>query len=161
MLIEHLNQNYMKTSFGASYVQCRKFSLYEHMHKMLEFLQTAEKIVSFICSWLLVAIFFFCNYLITKYELSQWLSGKESFCNVGDIGDTGSIPVSGRSPGGGQGNSLQYFCLENLRGRGVWWATVHRVTKSGAWLKIQHAHMHAIIKYSFIIMTVFWWELFG
>ena len=88
----------MKTSFGASYVQCRKFSLYEHRHKMLEFLQTAEKIVSFICSWLLVAIFFFCNYLIIKYELPHWLSGKESFCNAGDIGDTGSIPVSGRSP---------------------------------------------------------------
>ena len=106
VLIEYLNQNYMKTSFGASYVQCRKFSLYEHMHRMLEFLQTAEKIVSFICSWLLVAVLFFCNYLIIKYELPQRLSGKEPFCNAGDIGDTGSIPASGRSPGGGQGNSL-------------------------------------------------------
>ena len=50
--------------------------------------------------------------------------------NAGDIRDTGSIPGSGRSPGGGHGNPLQYSCLENPMNRGAWWATVHRVTKS-------------------------------
>ena len=45
--------------------------------------------------------------------LSQWLSGKESPCNAGDAGDMGLIPRSGRSPGGGHGNPLQYSCLEN------------------------------------------------
>ena len=50
--------------------------------------------------------------------------------NVGDAGDEGSIPVLGRSPGGGNGNSLQHSCLENPMGRGSWWATVHGVTKS-------------------------------
>ena len=44
--------------------------------------------------------------------------------------DRGSIPGSGRSPGGGNGNPLQYLCLENPMDRGTWWATVHGVTKS-------------------------------
>ena len=43
--------------------------------------------------------------------------------------DVGSIPGSGRSPGGGNSNPLQYPCLENPRDRGTWWATVHMVTK--------------------------------
>ena len=45
-------------------------------------------------------------------------------------GDAGLIPGSGRPPGGGNGNSLQYSCLENSMERGAWWATVHGVTKS-------------------------------
>ena len=44
-------------------------------------------------------------------------------------GDTGSIPGSGRSPGGGNGNPLQYSCLEDPLDRGAWWATVHGITK--------------------------------
>ena len=47
--------------------------------------------------------------------------------NAGDARESGLIPVSGRSPGGGQGNSLQYSCLENPMDRGAWWATDHRV----------------------------------
>ena len=47
-----------------------------------------------------------------------------------DIGDTGSIPGSGRSPGGGNGNLLQYSCLGSPMDRGALWATVHGVTKS-------------------------------
>ena len=51
--------------------------------------------------------------------------------NAGDnTGDEGSIPGSGRFPGRGHGNPLQYSCLENPMDRGNWWATVHRVTKS-------------------------------
>ena len=49
---------------------------------------------------------------------------------AGDVRDLGSIPGLGRSPGGGHGNPLQYSCLENPMDRGVWWATVYRVTKS-------------------------------
>ena len=56
--------------------------------------------------------------------------GKESTCNAGDTGDRGSIPELGRSPGGRNGNSLQYSCLENPIDRGTWQATVHRVSKS-------------------------------
>ena len=53
--------------------------------------------------------------------------GKESACNAGDLG---SIPGLGRSPGEGNGNSLQDSCLGNPLDRGAWWATVHGVTQS-------------------------------
>ena len=49
--------------------------------------------------------------------------------NAGGVRDTGSIPGSGRSPGGGHGNPLQYSCLENPMDRGVWSATLHGVAE--------------------------------
>ena len=52
---------------------------------------------------------------------------KASACNAGDLG---SIPGSGRYPGEGNGNALQYSGLENPMDRGAWRATVHGVTKS-------------------------------
>ena len=54
-------------------------------------------------------------------------SGKEPTCNAGDVG---SIPGSGRSPGEGHGNPLQYSCRENPMDRGASWATVHGVAES-------------------------------
>ena len=54
-------------------------------------------------------------------------TGKESASNTGD---SSSVPGSGRSPGGGHGNPLQYSCLENPMDRGAWWATVHGVAQS-------------------------------
>ena len=53
--------------------------------------------------------------------------GKESAYNAGD---SGLIPGSGRSPGEGRGNALQYSYLDSSMDRGAWWATVHGVTKS-------------------------------
>ena len=50
--------------------------------------------------------------------------------NAGDVRDMGSIPGLGRSPGGGNGNPLQYSCLENPMDRGAWQATVHGIAKS-------------------------------
>ena len=50
--------------------------------------------------------------------------------NAGDAEDMGLIPGLGRSPGGGNGNPLQYPCVENLMDRGAWWATVHGVSKN-------------------------------
>ena len=50
--------------------------------------------------------------------------------NAGDTREVGSIPGLERSPGKGNGNMLQYSCLENPMGRGVWQTTVHRVAKS-------------------------------
>ena len=47
-----------------------------------------------------------------------------------DVKDSGSIPGSGRSPGGGHGNSLQYSCLENPMDQGVWQAIVHGVAEN-------------------------------
>ena len=49
---------------------------------------------------------------------------------AGDTGDVGWIPGSGRSPGGGSSNPLQYSYLENPMDRGAWWAIVHGVAKS-------------------------------
>ena len=56
---------------------------------------------------------------------------KASACSVGDLG---SIPGLGRSPGEGNGNPLQYSCLENPMDGGAWRATVHGVAKSQTWL---------------------------
>ena len=60
--------------------------------------------------------------------------------NAGDARDMGSIPGSGRSPGGGNGNQFQYSCLENPMDRGDWWATVHRVSKS--WTRLTTPHIN-------------------
>ena len=60
---------------------------------------------------------------------------KNQPANAGDVRDAGSIPGSGRSPGGGHGNPLQCSCPENPTDRGAWRATVHGVTQSGARLK--------------------------
>ena len=60
------------------------------------------------------------------------LNSKESACNAGDLG---SIPRLGRSPREGNGNPLQYPCLENSIDRGAWWVTDHGVTKSWTQLK--------------------------
>ena len=71
-------------------------------------------------------------YLISaSFRASQVaLVVKNPPANAGDRRDEGSIPGSGRCPGGGHGNPLQYPCLENPKDRGAWWATVHRVTKN-------------------------------
>ena len=55
--------------------------------------------------------------------------------NAGDVKRCGFDPGSGRSPGGGHGNPLQYSCLESFMDRGAWQATVHRVMKSQTQLK--------------------------
>ena len=65
---------------------------------------------------------------------------KNSPANAGDLRDTGLIPGSWRSSGGGHGNPLEYSCLENLMDRGAWWATVHGVAKCQTWLKQLSTH---------------------
>ena len=66
-------------------------------------------------------------YIYTHAGFPGDSDGKKSTCNVGDLG---SIPGLGRSPGGGHGNPLQYSCMENPMDREAWWATVHGVAKS-------------------------------
>ena len=58
------------------------------------------------------------------------LVAKNLPANAGDIRDAGLIPGTGRSPGGGQGNALQYPCLQNPMDREAWWATDHGLAKS-------------------------------
>ena len=66
-------------------------------------------------------------WVIIQEDFPGGSDGKESACNAGD---PGSVPGSGRSFGKGNGNPLQYSCLENFTDRGAWWVTVHGVTKS-------------------------------
>ena len=80
--------------------------------------------------------------LVIKYEFPGGSDGKASAYNVGDLG---SIPGSGRSPGEGNGNLLQYSCLKNPMDRGAWYATVHGVTKSQTRLKMTSLHFSIII----------------
>ena len=62
--------------------------------------------------------------------------------SAGDRRDTGLIPRSRRSPGGGHDSPLQCSCLQNPMDRGAWWATVHRVTKSDSIEVTSHTHTH-------------------
>ena len=79
------------------------------------------------CSYVMMISLWIYKSGNTSDGLLLWLSGKESACKAGD---SGSIPGSERSPEEGNGNLLQYSCLENLMDRGAWWATVYGVTKS-------------------------------
>ena len=63
-------------------------------------------------------------------------SGKEAACNAGDTEDTGVILRLGKSSGGGNGNPLQYSCLENSMDSGAWRATVHGITES--WILLSY-----------------------
>ena len=63
-----------------------------------------------------------------------------------NAGDLGSIPGLGRSPGGGNGNPLQYACLGNPMIRGAWWATVHAVTLNARARTHTHTHTHTHTK---------------
>ena len=71
------------------------------------------------------------------FGLPRWHSGKESARNAGDLA---SIPGSGRCPGEGNGNPLQYSCLENPMDRRAWWATVHGVSELDV---TEHTHTHS------------------
>ena len=69
---------------------------------------------------------------------------KISACHAGDLG---LIPGSGRPPGGGHDNPLQYSRLENSMDRGAWWATVHEVSESQT--RLSGFHLHLLIEYGF------------
>ena len=68
------------------------------------------------------------------FLITRWCSGQESACQCRRCRDASSIPVSGRFPGVGNGNLLQYSCLENSMNRGAWQAAFHRISKS--WMRL-------------------------
>ena len=82
------------------------------------------------------------SYLLSVCACQVALVVKNLPANAGDVRDTSSIPGLGRSPGGGNGNPLQYSCLGNPIDRGAWQATVHRVKKSQTGLKQLSTHAH-------------------
>ena len=93
-----------------------------------------------------LAILLLLSYVFNLFHLYlPWASQvalevKEPSCNAGDPRDAGSIPGSGRFPGGRHGNTLQDSCLENPRDREGWWAIVHRITKHQTRLKQLSTH---------------------
>ena len=78
-------------------------------------------------------------------------AGNEPACNVGDLG---SIPVLGRSPGEGNSHPLQYSCLEKPMNRGAWRATVHGVTRSRTPLKQLSMHACMFSHYPFFFFLI-------
>ena len=74
--------------------------------------------------------------------------------NAGDTRDVGSIPGLGRSPGEGNGNPLQYSCLENSMDRGAWQTTVHGVTKNQTQLSDFHLQFHVTPAWSFRVLKL-------
>ena len=81
------------------------------------------------------------------HDLSELSSGDSAY----NAGDPGLIPGSGRSPGEGNGNPLQYSCLENSMDGGAWWATVHGVAKNQTWLSDLYTHTHTHTHTQFIV----------
>ena len=73
-----------------------------------------------------IKTYFYCN-----MRLPKWRMVKNPLASAGD---TGLISGLGRSPGRGNGNPLQYSCLENPKDRGAWWASIHEISKSWTWL---------------------------
>ena len=69
---------------------------------------------------------------------------KEAACNAENAGKEGLIPRWGRSPGRGNGNLLQYSCLENSLDRGTWWSTVRGITKDSDTTKQLNTHANAL-----------------
>ena len=73
--------------------------------------------------------------------------------NAGDLRDMGLIPGSGRSPGGRNGNPLQYSCLEDPMDKEAWWAAGHRVTKSHTRLKQLNTQQQMFLRPYYEILT--------
>ena len=84
--------------------------------------------------------------------------GKEFPCSAGDTGEVDSIPESGRSPGGGHGNPLQYFAWRIPWTEASWQVTIHRATKSQRWLKRLSMHEHPVFQVPFVFF-LYWMVL--
>ena len=100
---------------------------------------------------------FFCldgifHHVFSFVGLLKWLSGKNLPANAGAAGAAGAmgcIPGSGRSPGGGNGNTLQFSYQDNPVDRGTWWATVYWVAKNWTQLSMKthtHTHTHTLVR---------------
>ena len=92
------------------------------------------------CSWIIgvpsCGREWFTSHLFSSLvSISQVVLVVKNLPANAEVRDLSLIPGSGKSPGGGHGDPLQYSCLENPMDRGAWWATVHGVSKSQTWLK--------------------------
>ena len=97
---------------------------------------------------------------VEKANFPNGSVGQQSACNAGDRGNMGSIPGSGRSPGGGNGNPLQFSFLKNPMGQRAWQATPSGVAKKLIWLSMHtclctRTHTHTQHSYSQLIQPFF------
>ena len=103
----------------------------------------------------------FAQIIPEKGLIHAFIRGSEVKASTCNAGDPGSIPGSGRSAGEGNGNPLQYSCLENPMERGAWWATVHGVTKSRTGLSdftlslSSGYDIHNILQFCYFIFEAF------
>ena len=88
------------------------------------------------------------------YIVSGFPGGSDGKASAYNVGDLGSIPGSGRSPGEGNGNPLQYSCLENPMDGGAWQATVHGVAKSRTRLSNFTSILSSVTDLTFIKLLV-------
>ena len=84
------------------------------------------------------------------YLTQDFLGGLDGKASVYNVGNLGSIPGSGRSPGEENGNPLQYYCLENPMDKGAWQTTVHGVRKSRTRLSDFTSHASKFVTYFYI-----------
>ena len=104
---------------------------------------------------------FYCHFRASQAQ--HFPGGSGGKASVYNAGDPGSIPGSGRSPGEGNGNPLQYSCLENPMDRAAWSATVHGVAKSRTRLSDFPFtfHFHALEKEMATHSSVLAWRIPG
>ena len=103
-------------------------------------------------------------YVYTYIEIAENFSGgSDGKASAYNVGEPGSIPGSGRSPGEGNGNPLQHSCLENPMDGGAWWAAVHGVMKSRTRLSdfTFTFHFHALEKEMATHSNVLAWRIPG
>ena len=120
-------------------VACQAFLSFITSQSLPKFMFiTSVMLSSHLIFWRSLLLFKFWGGLSSRLASQVTLVGKNLPTNSGE---TGLIPGSRRSSGGGNGNSLQNYCLGNIMDRGAWWAIVHRVAKSQLWLS---THRHII-----------------
>ena len=104
--------------------------------------QGTQKVVSSTLEDSCQSTFYFSNFSESFYHclLSSFLDSSNCKGFAHSAGDLGSVLGFGRSPGEGNGNPLQYSCLENPMGREAWWATVHGVAELEMTEQLTHTH---------------------
>ena len=116
-------------------------------HKLLKYKENA--LLIFAAIPIATIVFLACSVFGTRFPDDSVV--KNLPAKAGDAGDEGLIPRSGRSPGGGRGNPLQYFCLEKPMDRGTCQTTAHRVAKRQIWLMWLNMSRSMIHKYTVFI----------
>ena len=131
-----------------SRLYCQLFSLYSYFLSSLNYLNLNYSLQSFqnwhLYLWHICSSMSYIYLFLQLEQLSNSTIGSDGKVSACNVGDSGSIPGLGRSPGEGNGNPWQYSCLEKSKDRAPGQATVHGVIKSQTWLST-HTHMHTHI----------------